>query len=115
MKSREKQYLLDILLAAEQAQSFVAGCPDDVLMENALIRAGVFYSLAVIGEAANRILKVDPVPELPNLPWHKMAGLRNVIIHEYEGVNLDRVWEVVHHELPVVIATLSPLFPERTR
>lgn len=113
--SRERQYLLDILLAAEQARAFVAGCSDDVLTQNELIRAGVLYSLAVIGEAANRILKVDSALGLPDLPWHKMAGLRNVIIHEYEGINLGRIWEVLDRELPIVIATLAPLFPERTK
>lgn len=42
-----------------------------------------------------------------------MKNLRNVIIHDYEGVNLPIVWEIVTNELPPLIAMLSPLFPER--
>ncbi len=77
-------------------------------------RAGVLYFLAVIGEAATRILKTPNPGPLPDLPWRKMADLRNVIIHEYEGINRERIWRVIDVELPVVIETLDPLFPERS-
>ena len=42
-----------------------------------------------------------------------MKNLRNVIVHDYEGVKLPRIWEIVIDELPVVVAALDPLFPER--
>ena len=113
--SRERQYLLDILLAAEQARAFIEGHEDSVLAENILVRAGVLHFLAVIGEAATRILKIESPQQLPDLPWRKMADLRNVIVHEYEGINLGLIWRVLDDELPIVIDTLAPLFPERTK
>ena len=44
-----------------------------------------------------------------------MKNLRNVIVHDYEGVNLPIIWEIVTVELPVVVAVLDPLFPERPK
>jgi uncharacterized protein with HEPN domain len=44
-----------------------------------------------------------------------MKNLRNVIVHEYEGVNLWMVWQIVVVELPIVVAALDPLFPERPK
>ena len=115
MTSRERPYLLDILLAAEQARSFIAGYDESILSKNPLVRAGVLHSLTVIGEAAARVLKVDDPEPLPDLPWRKMADLRNVIVHEYEGIQLGRIWRVLDEELPLVIEALAPLFPERTK
>jgi len=82
LTSRERQYLLDILVAAEDAVSFVG-----------------------IAEGTES--------EVPDLPWRRMKNLRNVIIHDYEGVNLPLVWEIVNSELPPLIGALAPLFPER--
>ena len=52
---------------------------------------------------------------MPDLPWRKMKNLRNAIVHDYEGVNLPVIWDIVMHELPLVVAALDPLFPERPK
>ena len=114
MTSRERQYLLDILLEAEDALSFVHGKSFDDLCINAMLRKAVLHSLAILGEAAGRIDETTET-DVPNLPWRKMKNLRNVIVHDYEGVNLPLIWEVVTTELPAVVAVLDPLFPERPK
>ena len=91
----------------------MSGYDESILATNPLVRAGVLHSLAIIGEAAARVLKVEDPEPLPDLPWRKMADLRNVIVHEYDGIRLDRIWLVLEVELPLVIAALDPLFPER--
>ena len=112
MTSRERQHLLDILLNAEEALSFVRGAVFDDLVSNAMMRNAVLHSLMIIGEAAGRI---DPRSEedVPAMPWRRMKNLRNVIVHEYEGVNLPVIWDIVTVELPLVVELLTPLFPER--
>ena len=77
-----------------------------------LVRDAVLRCLTVIGEAANRITK-ESYEELPPLPWGDMIGLRNRVVHEYEDVNMPIIWDVIGRDLPVVIAVLDPLFPER--
>ena len=114
MTSRDRQYLLDILLHAEDALTFVRGASFDELRVNAMLRNAVLHSLTILGEAAGRVAESSEV-EIPDLPWRRMKNLRNVIVHDYEGVNLPIIWEIVTVELPVVVAVLDPLFPERTK
>ena len=114
MTSRDRQYLLDILLEAEDALTFIQGASFDDLLTNTMLRKAVLHSLAILGEAAGRIGEASAL-EVPDLPWRRMKNLRNVIVHEYEGVNLPIIWEIVTVELPVVVAVLDPLFPERPK
>ena len=113
MTSRERQYLLDILLAAEDALSFVGSATYEEFAADRLKRAAVLHCLMVIGEAAARVERLA-VSDVPDLPWRAMRSLRNVIVHEYEEINLPRVWQIVSADLPPLVAKLSALFPERT-
>jgi uncharacterized protein with HEPN domain len=112
LTSLERQYLLDILLHATDALSFVRGASFDDFRTNTMLRNAVLHSLMIVGEAAGRIAPATEV-DVRDLPWRKMKNLRNVIVHEYEGVNLALIWDVVTLELPAVVQALDPLFPER--
>jgi uncharacterized protein with HEPN domain len=114
LTSRDRQYLLDILLHAEDALTFVRGASFDDLGTNVMLRNAVLHSLTILGEAAGRVAELAEA-EIPALPWRRMKNLRNVIVHDYEGVNLPIIWEIVTVELPVVVAVLDPLFPERPK
>lgn len=114
MTSRDQQYLLDILIYAEDALTFIRDASFNDLQTNAMLRAAVLHSLTIIGEAAGRIPQTSEL-DVPDLPWKRMKNLRNVIVHDYEGVNLPIIWEIVTVELPVVVAALTPLFPERPK
>jgi len=104
LRSRDLHSLLDILLAAEGARRYVGAMQYDEFLANELVRDAVLHCLTVIGEAANRIAK-ESYTELPQLPWRDMIDLRNFVVHQYEDVNMP--------SMPVVVATLDPLFPER--
>jgi uncharacterized protein with HEPN domain len=112
LTSRERQYLLDILIHAEDALSFIRGASFDDLVTSAMLRNAVLHSLTIIGEAAGRVDQ-SAEGDVPGLPWRRMKNLRNVIVHDYEGVNLPIIWDIVTTELPVVVELLTPLFPER--
>ena len=112
MTSRERQYLLDILLAAEDASSYVSGLRFEAFVDARIVRDAVLRCLTVMGEAAGRITE-ESAAEIPDLPWRRMKNLRNFIVHEYEGVNMPIIWGIVTEELPRVIAALDGLFPER--
>ena len=66
----------------------------------------VVRNLEVIGEAA-RHLVTDPECVLPGVGWADIAGMRNILIHEYFGVDLAMVWETVKHDLPLLRAELE--------
>ena len=65
----------------------------DLQLQDALIRR-----LEIIGEATKR-LEEEFKNQYPDIPWRKMAGMRDVLIHDYDEVDLDLVWEVVTKDI----------------
>ena len=64
----------------------------------------------VIGEAAKRLDEVYRASH-PDIPWRAIAGLRDVLIHQYEGVELERVWAIVEKDLPGLKQSIAGLLP----
>ncbi len=59
----------------------------------------IIRNLEIIGEATKRLSK--PLKEqYPDIPWRSIAGLRDVLIHDYMGVDLESVWNVIENDLP---------------
>jgi len=81
-------------------------------MAEAMVHDAVLRNLSVIGEAAKRVEESYRAVH-PGIPWRALAGLRDVLIHQYEGVDLERVWGIVTKELPplkaAIVAVLPPL------
>jgi uncharacterized protein with HEPN domain len=82
----------------------------DVFLADSLIQDAVVRNLEVIGEAAKRI--PDDYRQLhPTIPWRSLAALRDVLIHQYEGVSLPEVWQVVEEHLPRLRTSIAALLP----
>lgn len=76
-----------------------------------MIQDAVIRNLEVIGEAAKRI--PDAFRDAnPSIPWKGLAGLRDVLIHQYEGVDLAQVWRIVDSVLPAIEAEIRQLIPD---
>lgn len=99
-----------MLLAAEDALSFVKGMDEAAFLASNLHKSAVIRKLEVIGEAAG---KVSPGfrASRPDIPWREMTGLRHRLIHGYDDIRLDIVWRVTTERLPDLIAALRPLIP----
>lgn len=102
--------LLDMLLAARDAQDFVAGLTRLEFVADKRTHSAVCLKLETLGEASRAV-----TPEMkashPEIPWASLAGLRNRIIHEYFRLDLNILWHIVDAELPVLIAQLKSLVP----
>lgn len=64
----------------------------------------------IIGEAAKRVPD-DYRQKHPDVPWRLMAGFRDVLIHGYEGVDLERVWKIATQDLPPVKRSIAGILP----
>ncbi len=107
---RDNEYLLDILEAAKLALSYVSGKTREEFLKDTQCQDAVIRRLEIIGEASRR-LSDQTRAAFPHLPWQAMAGMRNILIHEYDGVDLITVWDTVHIDLPAIISTLQSVIP----
>jgi uncharacterized protein with HEPN domain len=64
-----------------------------------LIQTYIVHNLQILGEAAAKV-PLDQQSQYMDLPWPKMVGMRNVLVHNYFNIDLDIVWKVVENELP---------------
>jgi uncharacterized protein with HEPN domain len=108
--SRDEVYLLDILEAARLALEYVRGKAREEFLADVQLQDAVIRRLAIIGEAARRVSD-ETRAAIPSLPWHQMVGMRNIIVHEYDDVDLDVVWDAVTRDLPPLVADLGERLP----
>ena len=80
----------------------------DAFINNSILVEACVFNLSQIGELANKIDK-DFEESNPSIPWRVMYGLRNKIVHDYEGVNLVLIWDIVKEDLPELNNQLEEL------
>ena len=71
----------------------------------------ILRRLSIIGEAA-RVLSAYFKNKHANIEWEKISGMRNVIVHEYFGVKLERIWQVAKHDLPKLRKEVEKMLKE---
>lgn len=109
--SRDSAYLLDIFKAAKLALNYLEGKTKEEFFKDTQCQDAVIRRLEIIGEAAGKV-SVATTTKFPNLPWKKMVSMRNIMIHEYEDVDLSIVWDTVQNDLPPLVSLLEPLIPK---
>lgn len=101
----------DILDSSRKIQRYTSGMTFEAFAGNELVIDGVTRNFEIIGEAARNI-PIDTTVLYPDIPWSRMIGMRNVMIHNYTGVSLRTVWDTVQIALPTLIQQLEELLSE---
>lgn len=104
-------YLQDILDAVVKIEEYTRAVTEEQFYQNTLIHDGVLLRLAVIGEAVKH-LPQELREQHPQIPWKKISGTRDVVIHQYFSVELRRAWELLPHELPALRAAVQALLTD---
>lgn len=111
MDIRIQASLLDIKLCIEEIYDFLGERRDFIAYKSDLkTKKAVERNIEIIGEAMNRILKVDkdfPIPNAKNI-----IGTRNRIIHSYDNISDDVIWTIVIRELPILKTQIDNLTTE---
>ena len=106
---RDKVHLLDILGAAKLAVGHTGNRTKEEFLADIQCQDAVIRRIMIMGEAANRV-SVETKAELP-LHWGDMVGMRNLLIHEYDDVDMTVVWKTIKEDLPPLIAELEKILP----
>ena len=105
------EYLLDIQEAIANIMKYT-GQGRDSFDQNELIQIWVIRHLEIIGEAA-RAIPPDFKELHPEMPWRKINGMRNILVHHYFGTDLDVVWSVVENDIPPLRASVDAILTNR--
>jgi uncharacterized protein with HEPN domain len=103
-----KVLLDDILEASQRIRSYTDGLSLSDLRADQKTIDAVVRNLEVMGEAIKK-LPAEIRDRHPDVPWKKIAGLRDILIHEYFGIDLDIIWDVVQTKLPALTEQVAAI------
>lgn len=110
-RREHSDYLNDILHYSAQARAFVAGMDFEAFAGNEEKTLAVVHALQIVGEAASKLPR--SITRLhPEIPWTKMTGMRNFIVHGYFLVDLEIVWRTIKEDLPPLRTTVAQLLAD---
>ena len=107
---RDDAWLLDMLQSARKASDYASGLSENQFMADSLRQDAILRQLTILGEACKKISNERRAAH-PEIPWRKVAGFRDVVVHDYFGVDLKEVWRIVKDDLPGLVKLLEPLVP----
>ena len=109
--NKDLNSIVDILKAIENIMDSVNGVSFIELDANLEKQAAIFYFLIIIGEATKRLSK-DFRKTHPEIDWQGMAGMRDILAHQYDRVNTQVVWDVIQTDLLPLSVSLQRLLEE---
>ena len=106
----DRAWLLDIEEALLHIQKYAAR-GEKAFHEEELIQIWIIHYIQIAGEAANQLsdtLKKNH----PEIPWRSIIGMRNVLVHQYFGLDLDEIWDTASTDLPLLRVKIQELLAE---
>jgi uncharacterized protein with HEPN domain/predicted nucleotidyltransferase len=107
---RNSAALLNMIDAMEAIQDFIQARTFEDYLADRFFRSAVERQLEILGEAANRLTLAFRSAHL-EVDWRGVVGLRNAIIHQYDELDYEKVWEIVTLRVPVLLEQIRPLLP----
>ena len=104
--------LLDVATAAQQIQRYSQNLSFTQLEQDDEKQAAILYRIGIMGEAVKRISPAFR-SQYPDIPWKQIAGMRDIVMHQYDRINLDLVWDVIQTKVPELLAAIQPLLPDQ--
>ncbi|MBI4079497.1 MAG: DUF86 domain-containing protein [Candidatus Levybacteria bacterium] len=111
MKKDIKVYLEDVIKSSNLIVKYIEGVTKEAFENDVVRQDAVTRRLEIIGEAIKR-LPPEFRQEHPEIAWKKATGMRDILIHAYDEVDLDQVWDTITKVLPLFIKQVKKLLEE---
>lgn len=111
MPRTHKVYLRDILDAIRKIENYTCDLSFDEFLADELKQDGVARNLEIVGEAVKR-LPEDVRGKRSDVEWRKIAGLRDILIHQYSSVDWSVIWDIVENKVPTLKEEIAGLLAE---
>ena len=97
----DRLYLIHINECIERIESYIGGKGEQQFLDSTLIQDAIIRNLQILAESTQRLS--DAAKEsMSEIDWFKIAGFRNVLVHDYLGVDIGRVWNILEKDLPAL-------------
>ncbi len=112
MQKDPRIYLLDIMQAIADIFRYVEGIEKEDFIHNSMVQDAIIRKFAVIGEAVKK-LPLSVKQKEKRIPWKRIAGMRDIVVHDYSDINLNVVWDTVKENLPKLDRAVQKLLKEK--
>jgi uncharacterized protein with HEPN domain len=97
----DRLYLIHICECIERIESYIGGKDKQHFLDSTLIQDAIIRNLQTLAESTQRLS--DTAKEtISEIDWFKIAGFRNILVHDYLGVDIERVWNILEKDLPAL-------------
>lgn len=107
----DKQRLQHILDAISEIEKYTTGTGIDAFLQNSMMVFASVKQIEIIGEAANSISK-EVQDRFDEIQWRQIIGLRNVLVHEYFGVDSKLIWQIIVDDIPSLKVKITEVLSE---
>lgn len=111
MKRDVRLFLSDILESIEKIEEYLKNATREDLFGKSMLQDSVTRRLEIIGEATKNIPS-ELKEKYPIIPWRKISGIRDILSHEYFGVDVERLWVIKKDDLPILKETIRKMLKE---
>ena len=113
MKRVYIDYLQDMLSNAERAIQFAHGMSYEAFAKDEKTVYAIIRAIEIIGEASQKIPN-EIRTKYPEIPWREVSAMRNKLVHEYFGINMEVVWQTIHDDLPMLVPALKEVLKKQS-
>ena len=104
-------FLEDILEAISRISEYIGTCSEEEFLHDHKTIDAVIRNIEIIGEAVSNLPDEFRI-NYPHIPWNKIVGVRNIVIHNYFGVDTGTLWVIIHEQLPELSVQISIILSE---
>jgi len=109
---QDPSYLLDIAKLCQAILRLTANMTEAEFQQDERTQLAILYEITILGEVVKR-LSTEFRSQHSTIEWRRIAGMRDRLVHNYDEVKLDLVWEVVKTNIPELLEYITPLLPSK--